>query len=129
MPVAKHAAALLRGGVAKVPLCGPDLVGLACMSLTKCWTHLQSWAGMHFTCRMLEPLTKLLTVAYVIGIIDKHHPPPGGVEVSRITLPAHGLVWLGSTRMAVGPAAAGDPSFVWQHVDAVLNAATPSLEE
>ncbi|DBA66398.1 TPA: hypothetical protein ACH3X2_002378 [Trebouxia sp. C0005] len=63
------------------------------------------------------------------GIIDKHHPPPGGVEVSRTTLPAHGLVWLGSTRMAVGPAAAGDPSFVWQHVDAVLNAATPSLEE
>lgn len=60
---------------------------------------------------------------------DKHHPAPGGLEVSRTTLPAHGLVWLGSTRMALGPAAAGEPSFVWQHVDAVLNAATPSLEE
>ena len=60
---------------------------------------------------------------------DKHHPAPGGLEVSRTTLPAHGLVWLGTTRMALGPAAAADPSYVWQHVDAVLNAATPSIEE
>ncbi|KAL3137186.1 hypothetical protein ABBQ32_006750 [Trebouxia sp. C0010 RCD-2024] len=60
---------------------------------------------------------------------DKHHPAPGGVEVSRTTLPAHGLIWLGTTRMALGPAAAADPSYIWQHVDAVLNAATPSLEE
>lgn len=60
---------------------------------------------------------------------DKHHPAPGGVEMSRTTLPAHGLIWLGTTRMALGPAAAADPSYIWQHVDAVLNAATPSLEE
>ena len=101
---------------------------------------------MHFTYQVLNPYTKLGWHAFhfssaarathevvdcclCIGIIDKHHPPPGGVEVSRTTLPAHGLVWLGSTRMAVGPAAAGDPSFVWHHVAAVLNAATPSLEE
>ena len=100
---------------------------------------------MHCTHQVLEPVTNFGWRAFnsssagathevfdccsCTGIIDKHHPPPGGVEVSRTTLPAHGLVWLGSTRMAVGPAAAGDPSFVWHHVDAVLNAATPSLEE
>lgn len=32
-------------------------------SLTVCpWP---SWAGMHFTCQVLEPLSKLLAVAYV----------------------------------------------------------------
>lgn len=42
LPVSKHTAAPSVEEVAKVSLCVPGLVGLACISLVKCWSHSQS---------------------------------------------------------------------------------------